>query len=220
MSENPLGPYTFRGYLMAPTDRTRGNHPGIIQYKGKWYGFGLNYDLKNITIKEHKERRSVGAFNITYRTDGTIQESPYFKDVKVEQIENFNPYRPRIEAETMAWGFGLKTVKRGIKDIYVTDVDNGEYILLRGVDFGTRKINRFSANCASTVGGKIELHIDSPEGKLIGSLKVSSTGNAETFRDFSGNISNPQGIHDLYLVFKGAPGKKLLNFDYWSIQTK
>ena len=220
MSENPLGPYTFRGYLMAPTDRTRGNHPGIIQYKGKWYGFGLNYDLKNITIKEHKERRSVGAFNITYRTDGTIQESPYFKDVKVEQIENFNPYRPRIEAETMAWGFGVKTVKRGIKDIYVTDVDNGEYILLRGVDFGTRKINRFSANCASTVGGKIELHTDSPEGKLIGTVKVSPTGNEETFRDFSGNISNPQGIHDLYLVFKGAPGKKLLNFDYWNIQTK
>ena len=119
----------------------------------------------------------------------------------------------------MAWGFGLKTVKRGIKDIYVTDVDNGEYILLRGVDFGTRKIKRFSANCAATVGGKIELHIDSPEGKLIGSLKVSSTGNAETFRDFTGNISNPQGIHDLYLVFKGPVGKNLFNIDFWTIPT-
>lgn len=114
----------------------------------------------------------------------------------------------------------MKTVKRGVEDIYVTDVDNGEYILLRGVDFGTRKINRFSANCASTVGGKIELHTDSPEGKLIGTVKVSPTGNEETFRDFSGKISNPQGIHDLYLVFKGAPGKKLFNIDYWSIPTE
>ena len=118
----------------------------------------------------------------------------------------------------MAWGFGLKTIKRNIEDIYVTDVDNGEYILLRGVDFGTRKISKFTACCASTVGGKIELHIDSPEGKLIGSVKVSSTGNAETFREFTGNVSNPQGVHNLYLVFKGVKDKKLLNFDYWNIK--
>ena len=176
--------------------------------------------MKNITIKEHKERRSVGAFPITYNADGTIQESPYFKDVKVEQIENFNPYRSRVEAETMAWGFGLKTIKRGLGDIYVTDVDNGEYILLRGVDFGNRKISKFTASCAATVGGKIELHVDSPEGKLIGSLKVSSTGNAEAFREFTGSISNPQGVHDLFLVFKGAAGKKLFNIDYWSIRTE
>jgi hypothetical protein len=218
MSQNPLGPYTFQGYLMAPTERTRGNHPGIIEYKGKWYGFGLNYDLKNLTIKEHKERRSVSAFPVTYRADGTIVESPYFQDVKVEQIENFNPYRPRVQAETMAWGYGLKTVKRGIEDIYVTDVDNGEYILLRGVDFGTQKISKFTASCAATVGGKIELHIDSPEGKMIGSVKVSSTENDETFREFTGNVSNPQGVHDLYFVFKGAKDKKLLNFDYWNIR--
>ena len=102
MSENPLGPWKFTGYIMAPTPRTRGNHPGIIDFKGKSYGFGLNYDLKNITIKEHKERRSVGAFPISYNADGTIQESPYFKDTKLEQVGTFNPYQARIEAETMA----------------------------------------------------------------------------------------------------------------------
>ena len=101
MSENPLGPWKFKGYIMAPTDRTRGNHPGIIDYRGKSYGFGLNYDLKNITVKEHKERRNVGAFPLYYNEDGTIVESPYFKDVTIEPANTFNPYQ-RVEAETMA----------------------------------------------------------------------------------------------------------------------
>ena len=218
MSRNPLGPYEFKGYLMAPTDRTRGNHPGIIHYKGRWYGFGLNYDLKNLTVKEHKERRSVGAFPITYRADGTIEESPYFKDVKVEQIGTFDPRRPRIEAETMAWGFGLKTVKRGVEDLYVTDVDDGEYILLRGVNFGTGSLRQFTACCAATVGGKIELRIDRRDGKTIGSVSIKPTGSTETFREFTGRITNPGGVHDLYLVFKGAKGQKLMNFDWWSIK--
>ena len=45
-----------------------------------------------------------------YNPDGTIQEVPYWQETKLEQIENFNPYR-RVEAETMAWGYGLKTGK-------------------------------------------------------------------------------------------------------------
>ena len=35
MSDSPTGPWDVKGYIMRPTDRTRGNHPGIIDYKGK-----------------------------------------------------------------------------------------------------------------------------------------------------------------------------------------
>ncbi|MBR6893410.1 MAG: family 43 glycosylhydrolase [Bacteroidaceae bacterium] len=217
MSENPLGPWKFTGYIMAPTPRTRGNHPGIIDFKGKSYGFGLNYDLKNITIKEHKERRSVGAFPITYNSDGTIQESPYFKDTKLEQVGTFDPFKARIEAETMAWGFGLKTIKTATGQIYVTNVNPDEYILVKGVDFGMQKLSKFIANCAATVGGTIELHIDAANGKKIGSVSVKPTGSETTFKDFAGSISNPKGVHDLYIVFKGVKDKNLFNFDYWKI---
>ena len=40
-----FGPWSTKGYIMRPTERTRGNHPGIIDYKGSSYVFGLNYDL-------------------------------------------------------------------------------------------------------------------------------------------------------------------------------
>lgn len=45
MSKNPLGPWEYKGHIMNHTPRTRGNHPGIIDYKGKSYCFGLNYDI-------------------------------------------------------------------------------------------------------------------------------------------------------------------------------
>ena len=160
----------------------------------------------------------MGAFPITYNPDGTIQESPYFKDTKLEQVGTFDPYKNRVEAETMAWGFGLKTIKTATGQIYVTNVNTDEYILIKGVDFGTQKITKFIANCAAIIGGTIELHIDAANGKKIGAVSVKSTGSETTFKDFSGAISNPKGVHDLYIVFKGVKDKNLMNFDYWKIQ--
>lgn len=219
MSKNPLGPYQFKGYIMAPTPRTRGNHPGVIDYKGKSYCFGLNYDLKNITIKEHKERRSVGLVPISYNADGTIVESPYFKDVQNEQVGTFNPYR-RVEAETMAWGFGLKTIKRAIEDIYVTDFDTDEYIKLRGVDFGKGGNITFTVSAAATkgMGGKLVLRADDAKGKVLGTVSISATGGEETFKTFTAKLKLPAGVHDLYLVGQGAKGKKLFNLDWWEMK--
>ena len=219
MSDNALGPWKFKGYVMAPTDRTRGNHPGIIDFRGKSYGFGLNYDLKNISIKEHKERRSVGAFPLHYREDGTIVESPYFKDVVVAPANTFNPYQ-KVQAETMAWGYGLKTIKRGVEDIVVTDVNANEYIQLKAVDFGRKAAHTMKMNAAAVLGGQIEVRIDDKKGTLLGTLNIKSTGSEETYRTFETRLKAVEGVHDLYLVFKGKAGKSLMNLDWWQMDNE
>ena len=133
MSDSPTGPWEYKGHIMDHTPRTRGNHPGIIDYKGKSYCFGQNYDIFRFQTSRHAERRSVSAAEMEYNADGTIKELPYFQDCKLEQIENFNPYR-KVEAETMAWGYGLKTTQKNpwARDRWnqlVTDIDEGEYLL-------------------------------------------------------------------------------------------
>ena len=80
MSDSPTGPWEWKGYIMKPTPRDRGNHPGICDYKGHSYVFGQNYDLMHLETFEHHERRSVSATEITYNADGTIQEVPYWLD--------------------------------------------------------------------------------------------------------------------------------------------
>ena len=214
MSDSPTGPWDVKGYIMRPTDRTRGNHPGIIDYKGKTYVFGQNYDLLRLEMEEHHERRSISVAEMHYNADGTIQEVPYFKDVKVEQIEHFDPYR-RVEAETMAWGYGLKTEKMPGGGIYVTAVDDGDSLIVRGVDFGKRGAKRFRACIAAGQGCTVEIHLDRVDGPLVGTLEVKATGGMQAYKEMECRVKGAKGVHDLVFLFKGGAGKNLMNWDYW-----
>ncbi len=218
MSDSPTGPWTTKGYIMRPTPRSNGNHPGIIDYKGKSYVFGLNYDLLRIETDKHHERRSVSVAEMKYNEDGTIQEVPYWKETQLEQIEWFNPYR-RVEAETMAWGYGLKTGVKADGAIYITNVDNNEHLRLRGVDFGKKGARQFLASVASEKGDcAIEIHLDTADGPLAGTLSVKATSAADRYETFKCKVKGAKGVHDLVFVFKGAAENDLLNWDYWEFK--
>ena len=231
MSDSPTGPWEWKGYIMKPTQRDRGNHPGIVDYKGHSYVFGQNYDLMHLETFVHHERRSVSATEITYNADGTIQEVPYWLDQQpMKQLHWLNPYK-RVEAETMAWGYGLKSAKMGIentgvvadmptstgkKNMYIFDIDNGEYIKLRGVDFGTKGAKQFNIAAASTGGVTINLRLDSNKGPVVGTITIGKTGSVEKYRIFSGKVKNATGVHDLYLCFDKANGN--VHLDWWQFK--
>ena len=230
MSDSPTGPWEWKGYIMRPTERDRGNHPGICDYKGHSYVFGQNYDLMHLDTFVHHERRSVSATEITYNADGTIQEVPYWLDQQpMTQLHWLNPYQ-RVEAETMAWGYGLKSAKMGIentgivanmpastgrRNMYIYDINDGEYIRLRGVDFagGAKK---FSIMAAATGTTTITLRLDGVHGKVIGTAVVGKTGNLEKYRLFNGKVKDAQGVHDLYLCFDKTQGD--VRLDWWKFQ--
>lgn len=216
MSDSPTGPWTYKGMIMDATERTRGNHPGVIDYKGKSYVFGLSYDLLKMQTTEFYERRSSMVSEMTYNPDGTIRTVAYWQDSGVEQIETFDPFR-RIEAETMAWGQWLKTARSPQVGMYVTSVHSGDYIRLRGVDF--RRGARSFAICAASgsAGGTIEVRLDSREGTLLGVCEIGNTGGWQTWQTFSMPVKKVKGVHDLYFVFTGGDGE-LFNLDYWQFK--
>ena len=227
MSNSPTGPWVPKGYIMQPTERDRGNHPGIVDYKGHSYIFGQDYDLMHLETYEHHERRSVSATEITYRPDGTIEEVPYWLDQQpMKQLHAFNPYQ-RVEAETMAWGNGLKTAKMGIPNtgivadmpfstgkcnMYVYHIDNGEFIRLRGVDFGLGA-QSFSITAAAKGQCTVTLRLDSQEGPVIGTVRLSDTADFDTYQVFNTQVNGAYGIHDLYLCFSEANGD--VHLDWW-----
>ena len=230
MSDSPTGPWEWKGYIMKPTQRDRGNHPGIVDYKGHSYVFGQNYDLMHLDTFVHHERRSVSATEITYNADGTIREVPYWLDQEpMKQLHWLNPYK-RVEAETMAWGYGLKSAKMGIentgvvadmptstgkKNMHIYDINNGEYIKLRGVDFG-KGAKQFNIAAASTGGVTVNLRLDSNKGPVVGTVTIGKTGNVEKYRVFSGKVKNVAGVHDLYICFDKASGD--VRLDYWQFK--
>ena len=227
MSDSPTGPWEWKNYIMTPTQRDRGNHPGICDYKGHSYVFGQDYDLMHLDTYVHHERRTVSCAEITYNADGTIQQIPYWLNQKpLEQLEWLNPYK-RVEAETMAWGNGLKTAKMGIqntgvvkdmptstgrRNMYVFDLNDGEFIRLRGVDFG-KGAKRFSINAAGTGSAQITLRLDNQDGPTIGTLQIAGTGSADNYQSFTTKVKKAKGIHDLYICFGKTQGD--VHLDYW-----
>ncbi len=228
MSDSPTGPWKSQGYIMRPTERDRGNHPGIVDYKGHSYIFGQNYDLMHLDTFVHHERRSVSATEMTYLPDGTIAEVPYWLDQEpIRQLHALNPYR-RVEAETMAWGKGLKSAKMGIpntgvvadmpystgrRNMYVTDIDDGEYIRLRGVDFGDSGAKKFLLCAAAEGSCVVTLRLDAVDGPAVGMMTISPTGSVEKYKLLSAKVNQAQGVHDLYLCFDRSKGD--VRLDYW-----
>ena len=71
MSKNPMGPYEYKGLIMA--EHSNGcwtNHHSIVNYKGQWYLF---YH-QNFFSPSDDKRRSVQIEKLYFNPDGTIQE--------------------------------------------------------------------------------------------------------------------------------------------------
>ena len=71
MSKNPMGPYEYKGLIMA--EHANGcwtNHHSIVNYKGQWYLF---YH-QNFFSPSDDKRRSVQIEKLYFNADGTIQE--------------------------------------------------------------------------------------------------------------------------------------------------
>ncbi|MFC6861807.1 glycoside hydrolase family 43 protein [Zunongwangia atlantica] len=212
MSDSPQGPWEYKGMIMDATEKTRGNHPGIIEYKGKSYAFGHSYDILKSKTSTFYERRSVDAAEMKYNEDGTIQKIPYWNDKGPDQIENLNPFR-RTEAETMAWSEGVKT-KKEQDMIYVTSINDGDYIMVTGADFKDGA-SKFNVSAQSFSGGSIEIRLDSKEGRLIGTSKIDKA--YDSCKIYNSDIEKVRGIHDIFFVFKGKSGE-LFHLDYWEFQ--
>lgn len=227
MSNSPFGPWKYKGMIMDGTSRSNGNHPGIIDYKGNSYVFGFSYNLMKQRMSKHYERRSVSVQQIAYNEDGTIQKLPFWTEQGVKQIGTLNPYN-RVEAETMAFSKGLKTEKatewerniswdkgKRIADrLFVTSINNGDYIKVQGVDF-SKGSSSIDMNIASLNGGKIEIHADTIGGQLLGTVDITSCAEGEVWKTVTTAIENIKGVHDVFFVFRG--NNDLFNFDWWKV---
>jgi hypothetical protein len=225
MSKSPTGPWEYKGMIVDASERTRGNHPGIIEFKGKSYCFGHSYDLIKQTTPKFYERRSTDMDEMVYNPDGTIQNRTYWSVEGPEQVGTLNPFK-RVEAETMAWSEGLKTTfetewegafewnkgKKIADRLFVTSIQNGDYIMVKGVDF-TKGAKSVEVSTASLYGGKIEIRTGKIDGPIIATVDVNTSREGGIWKTLTAPVMNVRGVHDLYFVFKGD--KDLFNFDWW-----
>jgi arabinoxylan arabinofuranohydrolase len=206
------GPWTYGDTIMHVIQKGGAftNHPGVADYKGKTYLFYHNGALPG----GGGFKRSVCIEPLVFNADGSVPLIEPTQDGVTESAANLNPF-VRNEAETIAFAEGLKTLSDSKTGVYVTKIDNGDYIKVRSVDFG-KGAKKFEASVASTLaGGNIEIRIGSVDGELLGTIGVKNTGSETNWATVKGKVKNVKGVHDLYFVFKGGEGE-LFNFDWWA----
>ncbi len=208
----PTGPWTYRGTVMPTQGSSFTNHPGVIDFNGGSYFFYHNGALPG----GGGFTRSVAVEKFSYNADGTIP-TINMTTTGAPQIGTLNPY-VRQEAETIAWESGVETEPSSEGGMNVGFIENGDYIKVKGVGFGTGATS-FTARVASAnSGGRIELRLDSSGGTLVGTCTVAGTGGWQTWTSVSCPVSGATGTHDLYLRFTGGSGS-LFNLNWWQFST-
>ncbi|MDG5767818.1 glycoside hydrolase family 43 protein [Balneolales bacterium ANBcel1] len=207
------GPWTYQGLIM---DRHPGlaftNHPGVIEYKGNSYLFYHNQELPG----GGGFNRSIAVEQFEYNADGTIPEIVPTREGIVEGVGTLDPFI-RVEAETIAWSEGLKVEEDEEIGVYISNINNGNFIKVRDVDFGDG-VSSFEAHVASdNSDAAIEIRVGSVDGELLGTCDIASTGGMQSWDVQTCDVSTISGVHDLYFVFTGGEGE-LFNFDYWRFQ--
>lgn len=215
MSDTPTGPWTYKGVVMPQTDTNSfTNHSGVIDYKGKSYFFYHTGKLPG----GGGFARSIAVEPFEYNADGTIPEILPTEE-GAPAVGYLNPMK-RVEAETMAHSRGVTSEMNDAIGVYVSDVHNGDYVMVKNADFGSANPGFFGASVASALrGGRIEVRADAPDGQLLATLDVPHTGGWEEWQYIETPLlENVSGVHDLYFMMVGRKGPKLFNIDYWQFK--
>jgi arabinoxylan arabinofuranohydrolase len=204
----PTGPWTYRGTVMPTQGSSFTNHPGVIDFNGGSYFFYHNGALPG----GGGFTRSVAVEKFSYNADGSIPTIT-MTTTGAPQNGTLDPYT-RQEAETMAWSSGVETERASDGGMNVGYLENGDYLKVKGVAFGSGATS-FSARVASAAaGGRIEVRLGSATGTVAGTCTVPATGGWQTWTTVSCPVSGATGNRDLYLRFTGGSGY-LFNVDWW-----
>jgi arabinoxylan arabinofuranohydrolase len=210
-SSSPMSGYTYRGVIGdQPPSNEDNNHASQFEFNGQWYHAYHNrlVAIETGTPKTYKRNLALEVMN--FNTDGTIEEVTYTTD-GVPQVGHLNPY-VRVEGETTNAQKGIETEPCEDGGMNVTAIEAGDWIRVRGVDFGAAGATDFSARVASNMdGGSIEVRLDADDGPLVATCTVPNTGGPQTWQTTTCAASGATGVKDLYLKFAGSG----FNVDSW-----
>ncbi|MFO1486835.1 MAG: family 43 glycosylhydrolase, partial [Verrucomicrobiota bacterium] len=224
-NSNPTNGFLPSGTVLPnpPVNVFNNNHAAIVSFKGGWYVAYHNRFVAKANGRSDADavtHRSLCLDALAYNADGSIQ--PVVPTTNgLAQIKYLSPY-VRVEAETISLQNGLTTEVCAEGGMNVTNIANGDWILVRGVDFTSAGATNFTARIAGAgPGGNIELRLDATNGTLIGSCPVPPTGGWQTWAGVSAAVNNTtaRGVHDLFFKFTGTTGTNLFNFNSWQFQS-
>ncbi|MBC7391012.1 MAG: carbohydrate-binding protein [Opitutaceae bacterium] len=217
-SNNPMSGFTYRGVMSPqPPNNNNNNHQAVFKLNNQWYQMYHNRIVAQQTGVDPVYHRNLAIDVINHRADGTIVQMVNTAN-GVIQVGRLNPY-VRTEAETMSDLNGIETEVCNAGGMNLAFLDNNDWTMVEGVDFGSSGASSIAMRVASTkTGGTIEIRTGSSTGTLIGTVIVPNTGGNQTWQTVNANVTKTTGVQNVYFVFKGS-GSSLFNVDHWTFAT-
>ena len=155
MSDNPLGPFSFKGIIMAQSpNECWTNHHSLVQYKGEWYLFYHHNDYSPAFDKN----RSVRIDKVAFNADGTILPvTPTFRGVGITPAADLIQVDRYSALSHLGAYLEFLDAQRPFEGWYVCLSRPGTWVRYDGVDFGESVPGtltfrcRVSRNCTVSV---------------------------------------------------------------------
>lgn len=134
-------------------------------------------------------------------------------------LSQVDPYQPN-PAIYMGGSKGVIIADDGQGTRFVSQISDGDWILVKGVNFGAKGAKRFTAKISGqNAAGTFEVRLDSRDLKTVCKIDIGAAGNAGSWQECAAFADNAEGIHDIYFVFK-AEKSVLINFLSWQFEEK
>ncbi len=197
-SDRPLGPFTFRGIIMA--ESATGcwtNHHSITEYRGQWYLF---YHHNDYSPKMDK-RRAVRADSLFFNADGTIQEvKPTLRGIGVSDAREpiqLDRYSDIGRGATIDYLDTLHTFKG-----WQATLPKGGWLRYNTVSFEQVTSPTLTLRVKSAGKAQVVIREGGAKGAVIAKVAVPS---AKEWTNVKSPILHlPQGVKDLYVTAAGA----------------
>ena len=154
MSDNPLGPYEYKGVIMKEHPDCWTNHHSIVFYKGQWYLFYHHNDYS----PDFDKNRSVCIDKLFFNEDGTIQPiTPTLRGVGLSKAD-----RPvQVDRYSQSEGTSLEFInpEKRFDGWYIRYEKEGAWSSYKDVDFGYFTPAKMTLKLRSEQGGTLRAKI-------------------------------------------------------------
>lgn len=196
MSDSPMGPYKFAGVIM---DESKSgcwtNHQSIVQYKGQWYLF---YHDRDYSPKFDKNR-SVRADSLFFNADGTIRKvTPTLRGVGLIDASNkinIDRYSNIADKGVTIAFLDTTNTFQGWKTVFNA---KDAWIQFNAVNFAKKKFKSVLVKAHSTVGGSIQIHLNSATGPVVANVTIPKGQAWQTIKSPVTKLK--KGVQNLYIT--------------------
>ena len=214
MSKNPMGPYEYKGLIMA--EQPNGcwtNHHSIVCYQGQWYLF---YHHNYLSPRDDK-RRSACIEKLYFNADGTIQEVKQTlrgvginKATEKIEIDRYSEASANVTTE-------LVDTVNTFRSFQANLPEKGSWIRYNDVDFSSITDGYLVIGGKAAANTELYVREKSATGKVIAKIKMEvkpevPEGTPARFRRDQSNQwltltapleYTPKGVTDLVITNEG-----------------